>query len=209
MGRKHQTRRGDWTTRRAKDPYVKQAQAAGYRSRAAWKLIELDQKDQLIRKGHVIIDLGAAPGSWSQVALEKIGPTGRVVAVDQNSIEPLAHLHVIEGDFMVSTVRAAVRKAVRDDPIDLVLSDMAPNISGVKNIDQVRCRALAEAARDFALECLRPSGRLVVKLFEGSEGAAFHRETRLLFEDCVARKPVSSRPESSEYFLVARQTKRP
>ena len=205
MGRKHQTRSGDWAARRARDPYAKQAQAAGYRSRAAWKLLELDQKDRLIRKGYVVVDLGAAPGSWSQVALAKTGPTGRVVAVDQSPIEPLADLEIIEGDFMVPAVRAAVRKAVRDAPIDLVLSDMAPNISGVRDIDQVRCTELARVARDFALECLRPGGRLVVKLFEGTETASFQRETRALFEVCAARKPVSSRPESPEFFLVARR----
>lgn len=209
MGRKHQTRNGDWVARRARDTYAKHAKAVGYRSRAAWKLLELDQKDRLFRKGCVVVDLGAAPGSWSQVALAKTGPTGLVVAVDQSPIEPLADLEIIEGDFMTPGVRAAVRKVVKETPIDLVLSDMAPNISGVRNIDQVRCTELARVARDFALECLRPGGRLVVKLFEGTETASFQRETRGLFEVCVARKPVSSRPESPEFFLVARRTKAP
>ena len=209
MGRKHQTRSGDWAARRARDPYAKQAKTAGYRSRAAWKLLELDQKDRLIRKGYVIVDIGAAPGSWSQVALAKTGPTGRVVAVDQNPIEPLTALEIIEGDFMAPAVRAAVRKAVRDAPIDLVLSDMAPNISGVRDIDQVRCAELARVARDFALECLRPGGKFVVKLFEGTETVSFQRETRGLFEVCAARKPVSSRPESTEFFLVAGRAKAP
>jgi 23S rRNA (uridine2552-2'-O)-methyltransferase len=170
-------------------------------------LLELDQKDRLIRKGYVVVDLGAAPGSWSQVALAKTGPTGRVVAVDQSPIEPLADLEIIEGDFMSSVVRTTVRKAVRNAPIDLVLSDMAPNISGVRDIDQVRCTELARVARDFALQCLRPSGQLVLKLFEGTETALFRRETRELFEVCTARKPVSSRPDSSEFFLVARRVK--
>ena len=209
MGRKHQTRSGDWAARRARDPFAKQACEAGYRSRAAWKLLELDQKDRLIRKGYVVVDLGAAPGSWSQVALAKTGSTGRVVAVDQNPIEPLTDLEIIEGDFMVPAVRAAVRGAVRDAPIDLVLSDMAPNISGVRDVDQVRCTELARVARDFALECLRPGGRLVVKLFEGTETDLFQRETRGLFEVCATRKPVSSRAESPEVFLVARRAKAP
>jgi 23S rRNA (uridine2552-2'-O)-methyltransferase len=170
-------------------------------------LLQLDQKDQLIQKGHVIIDLGAAPGSWSQVALTKTGPTGQVVAVDEKPIEPLANLQIINGNFLDSSVQLAVRKAVRNRPIDLVLSDMAPNISGVRDIDQVRCIELARAARDFALEHLRSGGRLVVKLFEGSEAAAFHRETRGYFEVCAARKPESSRSESPEFFLVARRAK--
>jgi len=174
----------------------------GYRSRAAWKLLELDKKDRLISEGFVVIDLGAAPGSWSQVALAKTGPTGRVVAVDQNPIEPLANLQIIEGSFMTSVVQAAVRKAAENKPIDLVLSDMAPNISGVKDFDQVRSIELAIAARDFALDCLRPGGKFVVKLFEGSETVAFQRETRKLFEECSIRKPLSSRSESAEFFLV-------
>ena len=207
MRRKRQTSSADWAARRARDSYAKRAQAVGYRSRAAWKLLELDQKDRLIRKGYVVVDLGAAPGSWSQVALAKTGPTGRVVAVDQSPIEPLADLEFIEGDFMAAAVRAAVRKAVRDAPIDLVLSDMAPNISGVRDNDQARCAELARVARDFALECLRPGGRLVVKLFEGTETASFQRETKGLFEVCAARKPGSSRPESPEFFLVARRAK--
>ena len=198
MSRKHQRGSGDWAARRARDPYAKQAQTAGYRSRAAWKLLELDQKDRLIRKGDVVVDLGAAPGSWSQVALAKTGPTGRVVAVDQNPIEPLTALEIIEGDFISPVVQAAVRKAVRNAPIDLVLSDMAPNISGVRDVDQARSTELARVARDFALECLRPGGRLVVKLFEGTEAAPFQRETRELFEACVARKPVSSRPKRTK-----------
>jgi 23S rRNA (uridine2552-2'-O)-methyltransferase len=209
MGRKHQTRRGDWVARRARDPYARQAQVAGYRSRAAWKLLELDQKDRLFRKGSVVIDLGAAPGSWSQVALAKTGPMGRVVAVDQNPIEPLANLEIIQGDFTAPAVRAAVCKAVEGAAIDLVLCDMAPNISGVRDVDQVRCTALARMARDFALACLGASGGLVVKLFEGTEAAAFQRETRGLFEMCTARKPIASRSESSEYFLVAHRAKVP
>jgi 23S rRNA (uridine2552-2'-O)-methyltransferase len=186
---------------------VKQAQAAGYRSRAAYKLLELNQKDQLIRKGSVVVDLGAAPGSWSQVALAQTGPAGQVVAVDQSPIEPLADLEIIEGDFRALAVRTAVQKAVRNAPIDLVLSDMAPNISGVRDVDQLRCVELARVARDFALECLRPGGRLVVKLFEGTETASFQRETKGMFETCTTRKPVSSRPESPEFFLVARRAK--
>ena len=205
MGRKHHTRAGDLGVRRARDSYAKEAKAVGYRSRAAWKLLELNRKDRLIRKGFVIVDLGAAPGSWSQVALAKTGPTGRVVAVDQSPMEPLVNLKIIKGDFTSPVVRAAVWRAVQDAPIDLVLSDMAPNISGVRDIDQARCTELARVARDFALECLRPGGRLVVKVFEGTETASFQRETRELFEVCAARKPVSSRPESPEFFLVARR----
>jgi 23S rRNA (uridine2552-2'-O)-methyltransferase len=207
MGRKHQTKRGDWATRRARDFYAKQAQAAGYRSRAAWKLLELDQKDRLICEGYVVVDLGAAPGSWSQVASTKTGPTGRVVAVDRHPIKPLSGVEIIEGDFMMPVVRAAVLAAFRNAPIDLVLSDMAPNISGVRDIDQARSIELARLARDFALEYLRPGGRLVVKLFEGAETDSFQRETKGLFEACVVRKPNSSRRESSEFFLVARRAK--
>jgi 23S rRNA (uridine2552-2'-O)-methyltransferase len=206
MARNHHTKDGDWKSRRRKDHFAHQAKAAGYRSRAAWKLIEINDKDRLINRGSVVIDLGAAPGSWSQVALKEVGVTGRVVAVDRLPIEPLDNLEIIEGDFMKADVQGAVKDAAQNKPIDLVLSDMAPNISGVRDFDQARSIELATAARKFALEHLRPGGRLVLKLFEGTETVGFKRDTRKLFEVCTVRKPSSSRSESTEFFLVARRS---
>ena len=206
MARNHHTRDGDWKSRRRNDHFAHQAKAAGYRSRAAWKLIEINDKDRLINRGSVVIDLGAAPGSWSQVALKEVGATGRVIAVDRLPIEPLDNLEIIEGDFTKADIQAAVKDAAQNKPIDLVLSDMAPNISGVRDFDQARSIELATAARNFALEHLCPGGRLVLKLFEGSETVGFKRDTRKLFEACAVRKPSSSRPESTEFFLVARRS---
>ena len=168
--------------------------------------MEIDKKDKLIRKGQIVIDLGAAPGSWSQVTLEKIGPDGRVVAVDLQPIKPLRGLKCIQGDFLSKDVREAVEQAVEKRPIDLVLSDMCPNITGVRHCDQARSIELAQAARDFALSILRPGGQLVLKMFEGIESKAFQRTTETLFGTCVVRKPASSRSKSSEFFLVARNS---
>ena len=139
MSRKNRTKDGDWKSRRRSDYFANQAQLAGYRSRAAWKLLELDKKDRLIRRGSVIIDLGAAPGSWSQVAVKKAGANGSVVAVDRLPIEPIDNLKIIEGDFMLPSTRAVLLQAVQYQAVDLVLSDMAPNISGVRDFDQARC----------------------------------------------------------------------
>jgi 23S rRNA (uridine2552-2'-O)-methyltransferase len=177
----------------------------GYRSRAAFKLEELDQKDHLIHKGSIVVDLGAAPGSWSQYAVARTGPTGRVVAVDQILVEPLSDLLIVQGDFLDLTVHSEVMTAAGSGRIDLVLSDMAPNITGVKETDQARCIELARVAREFASGVLSVGGVFVVKLFESAEAQSFRRETELLFEDCTVRKPRSSRRESSEFYLVARQ----
>jgi len=204
MSRKARTGANSWSRRQARDPFVKRAHKLGYRSRSAWKLIELDDKDHLISSGNMIVDLGAAPGGWSQVAIERSQPDGHVLAVDLRKIQPLPNLHTIKGDFMDEEVRTSIQKFAGSEQIDLVLSDMAPNISGVRDTDQARSAALARATLNFAMDSLRQGGTLVVKLFQGSEAEAFRKESELFFQRCVARKPGSSRAESAEFYLVAK-----
>ena len=205
MARRGKTKKGDWVARQTSDPYVKQAKGAGYRSRAAFKLEELDRKDHLICQGSIVIDLGAAPGSWSQYAVSRAGPTGRVVAVDQIRIEPLPGLLIVQGNFLDLDVRSRVLMATRGKQVNLVLSDMAPNITGVKDTDMAQCMELAQVAREFASTILSKDGIFVVKLFEGAEAQLFRREIAQCFENCKVRKPASSRRESPEFYLVARQ----
>ena len=197
------TKRGNWKARRNRDYFANQAPLAGYRSRAAWKLLEIDKKDSLIDKNGVTIDLGAAPGSWSQIVGEKIKDEGIVIAVDVLQMEPLANVTFIRGDFMDINIQADILEAVKYRKVDLVLSDMAPNLTGVRDFDQMRSIELAKAARDFALKCLSPRGCLLVKLFDGTETVNFQQETKRLFERCLVRKPTASRPESAEFFLIA------
>ena len=204
MSRKARTGSNSWSRRQARDPFVKRAHKAGYRSRSAWKLIELDDKDHLISSGNLIVDLGAAPGGWSQVAIQRSQPNGRVLAVDLEKIRPLSNLHTIRGDFMHEEIRTSIRNFAGSAQFALVLSDMAPNISGVRDTDQARSAALARAALNFAMESLRQGGSLVVKLFQGSEAEAFRKELELFFQRCVARKPGASRAESTEFYLVAK-----
>ncbi|MBO68751.1 MAG: 23S rRNA methyltransferase [Acidiferrobacteraceae bacterium] len=204
MSEKPRMAANSWSRRQARDPFVKKANKAGYRSRSAWKLIELDDKDHLISAGDQIVDLGAAPGGWSQVAIQRSQPNGRVLAVDLRKIQPITGLHTIEGDFTDQDVRNKILKFVGSGQIDLVLSDMAPNISGVRDTDQARSVALARASFKFAVESLRLGGTFVVKLFQGSEAEIFRRELESFFQRCVVRKPGSSRADSAEFYLVAR-----
>ncbi len=190
-----------WKARQEKDPYVKQARAAGYRARAAYKLLELDEKDRLLRPGLKVVDLGAAPGSWAQVAAGKVGESGRVVALDILPMDALPGVEIIEGDFREQDVLDQLEARV-GERVDLVLSDMAPNLSGIAVADQARSMHLAELALDFARQWLEPNGRFVVKLFQGEGFDAFVREARATFKAVRIRKPKSSRRESREAYLV-------
>jgi len=193
---------GRWLSRQAADPYVKQAQRQGYRGRAAFKLIELDRRDRFLRPGLKVVDLGAAPGAWSQVAVERIGPRGRVVALDLLPIDPIDGVGFIQGDFRELEVLQRLEEWV-DDKIDLVLSDMAPNLSGIAASDQARSMELAELALEFALTRLNSGGVFVVKLFQGEGFDAFVRRVRGEMTRVRLRKPDASRKESREIYLVA------
>lgn len=189
------------------DPYVHRAKALGYRSRAAFKLLELDARERLLAPGQVVVDLGAAPGSWSQVAAARVGPAGRVVAVDLLEIAPLGRVEIVRGDFTAPQTRAAIAQATGPGGADLVLSDLAPNISGVAATDQARAVHLAELAVEFALAHLKPQGVLVVKVFQGAGFPELLAEMRKSFATVASRKPGASRGRSSELYLVARRPK--
>ncbi len=191
-----------WLSRQAADPYVKAARAKGWRSRAAFKLEELDRKDRFLRPGQGIVDLGAAPGGWSQLAAERAGKHGRVVALDLLPMDPLPGVEFLHGDFRAADVLEAL-EALVGRRVDLVLSDMAPNISGVTARDQALSMDLAELALEFALDWLEPKGVFVVKLFQGAGFDEFVARARSSFARLRLRKPEASRKESREIYLVA------
>ena len=186
------------------DPYVRRAQARGYRSRAAFKLLEIDAKDRLFAPGQAVVDLGAAPGSWSQVAAEKATPRGLVVAVDVLAMAPLAGVTFVHGDFGEAAVLREVEQALAGRRVDLVLSDMSPNLSGVAAADQARSTHLCELAVDFALTHLAPGGSLLVKAFQGTGFPPLLARIRSGFEHVVSRKPGASRSRSREMYILAR-----
>jgi 23S rRNA (uridine2552-2'-O)-methyltransferase len=202
MPRSKSSRR--WLDRQLHDPYVQRAQREGYRSRAAYKLLEIQDKDRLLRPGDRVVDLGAAPGSWSQVAAHLVGPAGRVIALDILAMEPLPGVQVIEGDFREPEVLEALRAALAGEPVDTLLSDMAPNLSGAAAVDLPRAMYLAELAVELAGECLKPGGALALKVFQGEGFDALLRDLRARFASVASRKPQSSRPESRELYLVAK-----
>lgn len=191
-----------WLSRQANDPYVRRARERGYRARAAFKLIELDDKHRFLRPGRRVVDLGAAPGSWSQVAAERVGQQGRVVALDVLEIEPMPGVEIVQGDFRDNDVLAHLERTV-GERVDLVLSDMAPNISGVAASDQARSMDLAEMALAFAGDWLEPDGVFVVKLFQGEGFDEFVARARAAFARVKLRKPGASRKQSREIYLVA------
>ncbi|MFO1399003.1 MAG: RlmE family RNA methyltransferase [Burkholderiales bacterium] len=186
------------------DPYVKEAERRGYRSRAAFKLIDLDARDKLLRPGLTVVDLGAAPGSWSQVLRERLGPSGRVVAIDLLPMDPLAGVAFVQGDFREDEGLAAVEAALGGQGVDLVVSDMAPNLSGIESADQARSVHLGELALEFAATHLKPGGDLVVKVFQGSGLADLQAAMGAHFAKVYVRKPKSSRDRSRETFLVGK-----
>ena len=186
------------------DPYVQKAKAEGYRSRAAYKLLELDKKDRLLVPGQLLVDLGAAPGSWSQVAVARLGSKGRVVAVDLLPMEPLPGVQFVQGDFREQEVLDALIKALGGRKADLVISDLAPNISGIGVSDQARSMYLCELALEFARQCLKPGGALLVKVFQGAGFTEFLADMRKSFVKVGSRKPEASRGRSSEMYLLGR-----
>jgi len=196
-----------WMREHVNDPYVQKAKAEGYRSRAAYKLLELDRKDRLLAPGQLVVDLGAAPGSWSQVAAAKLGGKGRVVAVDLLPMEPLPGVHFVQGDFREQEVLDALLLALGGSKADLVISDLAPNISGIAVSDQARAMHLAELALEFAGQCLKPGGSLLVKVFQGAGFTEFLAAMRKAFAKVGSRKPEASRGRSSEMYLLGKGLK--
>ena len=190
--------------RHVADPYVQRAKALGYRSRAAFKLIEIDARDRLFAAGQIVVDLGAAPGGWSQVAAERTGARGRVVAIDLLDMTPISGVTFIRGDFTAELVLREVERVLGGRPVDLVLSDLSPNLSGVAATDQARSIALAECAAEFAAAHLGAGGALLVKTFQGVGFPALLGQVRASFERVVSRKPEASRSRSSEMYLLAR-----
>jgi 23S rRNA (uridine2552-2'-O)-methyltransferase len=193
-----------WLKEHFDDPCVKLAQQRGYRSRACFKLLEVQEKDRLIRPGMTVVDLGAAPGGWSQVAAELVGAGGQVIASDILAMDPLPGVTFIQGDFREDTVFNAVLEALGGRRVDLVISDMAPNMSGTRAVDQPRAMYLAELALDFAGRVLAPEGSLLVKVFEGEGLDEFRAELRRHFGRVITRKPAASRARSSEIYLLGR-----
>jgi 23S rRNA (uridine2552-2'-O)-methyltransferase len=196
-----------WMREHINDPYVQKAKSEGYRSRAAYKLMELDQKDRLLAPGQLVVDLGAAPGSWSQVAAAKLGARGRVVAVDLLPMEPLPGVYFLQGDFREQEVLDALLLALGGSKADLVISDLAPNISGIGVSDQARSMYLAELALEFAQKCLKPGGSLLVKVFQGAGFTEFLAAMRKAFAKVGSRKPEASRGRSSEMYLLGKGLK--
>ena len=185
-----------WLRRHVTDHYVRKAREQGYRSRSAFKLLEIDDKEKLLRPGATVVDLGAAPGGWSQVAAARVKPGGRVIAIDLLKIAPITGVEMMQGDF-----RAAKLEGVR---ADIVLSDLAPNLSGVANVDQARGAELAFAAIDFCRKMLKPDGVFVVKTFHGEAFGEVMARLKREFGKVMVRKPSASRGESSETYVVAR-----
>lgn len=193
-----------WLDRQHSDPYVKRAQREGYRSRAAYKLLEIQEKDRVFRPGMRVLDLGAAPGSWSQIAARLVGRNGQVVALDLLPMDPLPGVILLEGDFREPQLLDELRLVLGDEPLDLVLSDMAPNITGMAAVDQPRSMYLVELALDLARERLKPGGSLIVKVFQGQGFDSLLGDIRQSFSRVVSRKPKSSRSQSRELYLVAK-----
>jgi 23S rRNA (uridine2552-2'-O)-methyltransferase len=196
-----------WLAEHFDDQYVKMSQQQGFRSRAAFKLIELDEKYRLIRKGMRVVDLGSAPGSWTQVVQRILGESGQVIALDILPMDPLPGVNFIEGDFTEGEPLALLEEALDGQNADLVLSDMAPNMSGMGAVDQPRAMYLAELALDFASKRLEPGGSFVVKVFHGEGFDDFVKETRTLFEKVQIRKPSASRPRSREVYILGHRRK--
>ncbi len=198
-----------WLKRHFKDEYVKRAQLDGYRSRAAYKLLEIQAKDRIIHSGYSIIDLGAAPGSWSQVAANILYTngqpnSGKIIALDILPIDPISSVHIIQGDFKESETVEQLYKELETQVVDLVLSDLAPNVTGMVALDQPRAIYLCELALDFCHNVLKPNGTFVVKVFQGSGFEEYFRNLKSAFQRVSTRKPKASRKESREIYLVAR-----
>jgi 23S rRNA (uridine2552-2'-O)-methyltransferase len=191
-----------WMREHVTDFFVKQAKKEGYRSRAAYKLIEIAERDRLLEPGMTVVDLGAAPGGWSQVATEKLGQRGRVIAVDLTEMTPMNGVTFIQGDFTEASVLVQLEESLGKCPVDLVISDMSPNISGIGMVDQARGMYLAELALQFSIRRLNSGGNFLVKVFQGSGFEEFLRNMRVVFDRVIVRKPEASRGRSSELYLL-------
>jgi len=195
----------NWLKEHFDDPYVKQAQEAGYRSRAVFKLKEIDEKDQLLKPGRCIVDLGAAPGSWTEYVRAHMPESDPILALDILEMEPIKGVNIIQGDFTEDSVLEALIRALDGRKPNLVLSDMAPNISGMKAIDQPKAMYLAELALDFCQKTLSQNGDFLVKVFQGEGFDAYLKMLRGEFRKVIVRKPKASRPRSREVYLLARE----
>ncbi|AJE97026.1 RlmE family RNA methyltransferase [Pandoraea apista] len=206
-----------WLHDHINDPYVKMAQREGYRARAAYKLKEIDEQDRLIKPGQVIVDLGSTPGSWSQYARNKLaggkrtegGIDGTIIALDILPMEPIADVHFLQGDFREDSVLEQLEEIVAGRKVDLVVSDMAPNLSGVASADAARIEHLCDLALDFAQRHLKPEGALLVKCFHGSGYSQIVEKFKQQFKTVAPRKPKASRDKSSETFILGRGLKNP
>ena len=201
MKRSKSSRR--WLDRHFKDEFVQKSQKEGFRSRAVYKLQEIQERDRLIKPGQLVVDLGAAPGGWSQYAVQLVGAKGRVVAMDILPMDPIDEVSFIQGDFREKSVLAQLQELLEGSKVDLVISDMAPNVTGMAVVDQPRSMYLCELALDFVRDCLKPGGGMAVKVFQGEGFDQYMRDLRAVFNKVVTRKPKASRPKSREVYLVA------
>ena len=210
--KKHRSNR-EWIERHLSDPYVKRSVQEGYRSRAAYKLMEIDDKDKLLRPGATVVDLGAAPGSWTQVIRDRLSRngkfSGRVLALDILPMEPLPDVDLILGDFRDEAVEQELESRLEGGKVDAVLSDMAPNLSGIAAADAARSLLLAELALDFAVKHLKPDGVFLVKAFQGSGHSQYVERLKSAFRSVAVRKPAASRETSAEVYLLARRLRAP
>ncbi len=193
--------------RHINDTYVQLAQREGYRSRSAYKLLEINERDKLLLPGTIVVDLGAAPGGWSQVAGARVGPHGKVFAIDLLPMEGLAHVNFLQGDFTELELQARLREQLPKGGVDLVICDMSPNMSGIPSADQARVFNLAEEALEFAKQVLKPGGAFLVKVFQGADFEAFRQALFVSFLKVAPRKPKASREESRELYMLARGLK--
>ncbi|PHS72635.1 MAG: 23S rRNA (uridine(2552)-2'-O)-methyltransferase RlmE [Cycloclasticus sp.] len=196
-----------WLDEHFNDEYVKKAQQMGLRSRAVFKLEEIDKKDKLIRPNQIVVDLGAAPGGWSEYAIKKMSAKGQVIALDLLDMEPIVGVEFIKGDFSSDDVYDELQAVINGQAVDVVLSDIAPNMSGAKAIDQPKSMYLAELAFDFAKNCLSAKGCFLIKLFQGDGFDQFVREVKNTFVSVAIRKPKASRARSREVYLLAKGLK--
>ncbi len=193
-----------WLKEHFDDPFVKQAQKDGYRSRASYKLLEIQEKDHILKNGMTVIDLGAAPGGWSQVVSRIIGEHGRLIASDILPMDSIADVTFIQGDFTDDKVFETLLETINHQPVDLVISDMAPNMSGMRSVDQTKAMLLCELALDMALKVLKPGGCFLIKIFQGEGFDAYLQMVRQSFDKVQIRKPNSSRDRSREQYLLAK-----
>jgi len=192
-----------WLAEHFNDEFVKRARKEGYRSRAVYKLQEIDQRDRLLKPGMTVVDLGAAPGAWSQYLVERVGRSGRVIALDILPMEALPGVEVLQGDFTEEATLKALLDALAGRPVDLVISDMSPNISGVDSADKARAMYLSELAVDFAAQVLKPGGAFLMKVFQGSGFSELYKGIQGKFTRVVSRKPKASRARSAEIYVLA------